>query len=508
MRVLAWVLPLWALPLAAGPAAAAGGAELWGGGLTEIKLDNGLRIAVLERHATPIVYLHFRVFAGSAQEPEGWAGLSRLVDRNFLNGSETLGSRNPAQEKAALEAAEKALAMAPRGTTARERIASQDAEAEAKMLLAKAGALGSRMYFEDVLNENGASGYTSVLNTDSSDYSVSMPAERAELLFRMWGEWLRHPSWRFFYDDRADMKEMLLRRSMQGVAPIASQFYGALFEGHPYAKLGAPMSEFERARVSEAKTFFARYYRPGNIAIAVVGDVTPAEVRAWAEAHLAAVPAGEAAARPREAGKAKGDGAGKTRRTAIRASANPQIWMAWRRPPANATTAAGRYLARQWLAGGPQSWLELRQQETPALLRHQVQESPTDAIEDALVLLLLPASGVSLEALEQASRSMLAGVAGAEIRPEALIPLKKRARAQILRQFEDPERCSTLLTRAIQEYGSTAALGEMLAAIEAAKPEAIRAALEETVMREPDVIATISPVAAAPAAGQAGGGRQ
>ncbi len=61
---------------------------------------------------------------------------------------------------------------------------------------------------------------------------------------------------------------------------------------HPYRNMIGWASEIERLRAKDADKFFHKYYVPGNITIAIVGDVTAAEMKRLAEKYYASIPAG------------------------------------------------------------------------------------------------------------------------------------------------------------------------------------------------------------------------
>ena len=77
--------------------------------VTAFKLANGAQFFVVERPYSPFVAFHLRMRAGVADEPSGRGGLSAMALLNFLEGSESYGTRGLAAEKAALAEAERLL---------------------------------------------------------------------------------------------------------------------------------------------------------------------------------------------------------------------------------------------------------------------------------------------------------------------------------------------------------------------------------------------------------------
>src|SRR5205823_738300 len=74
--------------------------------ITEFTLSNGLKFVVMERHEAPAVSFHTYVRVGSADDTTGHTGLAYLFERVSFTGSETIGSRNWAEERKALDTVE------------------------------------------------------------------------------------------------------------------------------------------------------------------------------------------------------------------------------------------------------------------------------------------------------------------------------------------------------------------------------------------------------------------
>src|SRR5271170_7131014 len=76
--------------------------------VTEFTLANGLHFIVVERHEAPVVSFHTYVNAGSVDDPSGATGIAHMFEHMAFKGTETIGSKNWPEEKAAMEAEEAA----------------------------------------------------------------------------------------------------------------------------------------------------------------------------------------------------------------------------------------------------------------------------------------------------------------------------------------------------------------------------------------------------------------
>src|SRR5450432_103007 len=76
--------------------------------VTEFTLPNGLHFTVCERHEAPVVSFHTYVNAGAVDDPTGKTGLAHMFEHMAFKGTPTIGSKNWAEEKKALDEVERA----------------------------------------------------------------------------------------------------------------------------------------------------------------------------------------------------------------------------------------------------------------------------------------------------------------------------------------------------------------------------------------------------------------
>src|ERR1700682_6223902 len=74
--------------------------------VTEFTLANGLHFILVERHEAPVVSFHTYVNAGSVDDPSGKTGIAHMFEHLAFQGTETIGTRNWADEKKAMDAIE------------------------------------------------------------------------------------------------------------------------------------------------------------------------------------------------------------------------------------------------------------------------------------------------------------------------------------------------------------------------------------------------------------------
>src|SRR5271163_4996163 len=74
------------------------------------KLDNGLTIIICERPEAPVFSFFTHVDAGSVQDPMSKTGLAHMFEHMAFKGTDTIGTRDYADEKVALAKVEDAYA--------------------------------------------------------------------------------------------------------------------------------------------------------------------------------------------------------------------------------------------------------------------------------------------------------------------------------------------------------------------------------------------------------------
>src|SRR6266436_7311735 len=75
--------------------------------ITEFTLANGLHFIIFERHEAPVVSFHSYVNAGSVNDPSGETGIAHMFGHMAFKGTETIGTKNYALEKQAMDEVER-----------------------------------------------------------------------------------------------------------------------------------------------------------------------------------------------------------------------------------------------------------------------------------------------------------------------------------------------------------------------------------------------------------------
>ena len=228
--VAGWVVSPWALAQAASQ--------------THVStLANGLTLLVQPDRRAPTAVHMLWVRAGSMDEVDGLSGVAHVLEHMMFKGTPTVAPGEYSRRVAALG--------------------------------------GSHNAFT---------------SRDATVYHQQVPADQVRAVMALEADRFQNNQW----SDDEFRKEIEVikeeRRQRVEESPRARMFevYNAqVFLAHPYRRpVIGWMSDIESLTPDDVRAFHRRWYVPGNAAVVVVGDVDPAQVRAWAEETYGRIPAG------------------------------------------------------------------------------------------------------------------------------------------------------------------------------------------------------------------------
>lgn len=247
------------------------------------QLDNGLTVIILERHDAPVFSYATMINTGSAQEVPGITGLAHMFEHMAFKGSDRLGTTDWEAERQALARVEetyKAYDSARRAETGRDEAKVKQLEQAWKDAIAAADKFAKGDEFSEVVDRAGGVGMNAFTSSDMTGYFFSLPSNRFELWAFLESERFRNPVFRQFYKERdVVFEERRMRTESNPFGRLIEQYLATAFIAHPYGFPGVGWpSDLHSFSASDAAEFAKKHYVPSNMVIAIVGDVTPAEV--------------------------------------------------------------------------------------------------------------------------------------------------------------------------------------------------------------------------------------
>ncbi len=313
--------------------------------VVEHTLPNGMRLLLVERRDEPSVAGGWVAHVGSANERPGITGITHLFEHMMFKGTPTLGTTDAKRDleiiaeqerlRDQMRAEEVKLRAAwrrgeiddlqkPENQTPRWR----ELEQEFQKLVEEQRRLLVKNEFDRIYTTAGASGMNAFTSEDMTAYFITVPANKLELWMWMESERLFRPVFREFYSERdVVFEERRLRTESTPLGKFEETFNALFWQSHPYKwpVVGWP-SDIPAISKAQADEFFATYYAPANITLALVGDFQQASAVALAERYFGRIPPGRGL--PPDVGTLEVPPIAEKRMNA-EAEANPQVDVVW-----------------------------------------------------------------------------------------------------------------------------------------------------------------------------------
>jgi predicted Zn-dependent peptidase len=263
--------------------------------ITVKTLANGLTVLIYERHEAPVFSFFTQVDAGSAQDPLARTGLAHMFEHMAFKGTTTIGTKDYAAEKVALEKVETAYAVY---IEERDKRVGRDDKKVADLEKAWRDAVKAadqyviNNQFGQIVESQGGEGMNAFTDYDETAYHYSFPINRFELWAYLESERFIHPVMRQFYDERnVVIEERRMRTDSSPTGRLLEQFNTAAFQASQYQRPTVGwMSDLNTFSATDAEAFFHHYYIPSNMVIAVVGDVKASEAMPVIEKYFGRIP--------------------------------------------------------------------------------------------------------------------------------------------------------------------------------------------------------------------------
>ena len=420
--------------------------------VTDVTLENGMRVLVHEDHRAPVMVSQVWYRAGAMDEFNGTTGVAHVLEHMMFKGTQSV----------------------PPGEFSK-RIA----------------AAGGR---ENAFTSRDHTAYFQQMQKDRLELAMQLEADRmANLVIS---------DALFAKEIQVVMEERRLRTDDQPQSVVVERLMATAYQAHPYRRpIIGWMDDLANMTAQDAREWYARWYAPNNATLVVAGDVKADEVLVLARKHFGALPA---RALPPRKPQAEPVQLGE-KRIVVKAPAQlPYLLMAWHAPTLKDWAQDSTPYALQILAGVLSGNDSARLQKT--LVKTQQIAVNASAGYDAVargpgmfMVDATPAPGKSVAALEKAIRDELKrvqrdGVSEAEL---------ARVKAQVI--AADVYQRDSLFYQAMQlgEYAIAGLPPEALAGrvdkLRAVTAKEVQAAAQQWLQDDRLSVAELDPQALKPA---------
>jgi hypothetical protein len=237
---------------------------------------DGSRFLLIPVEGPPVVHWAMATPTGPVEDPPGLDGLALAVARASLHGTWSLGSVDPAKERAALEAVDAAARVGGSALAEAEAAAATLADRNAfSRVLVAAPALGV------ALSDRGACAVLTLATTvDAIGRVAALLVERREraALRGLLEEW------------RTTVEGLRRRYDQDPMAPLRAEAMALVYPGHPLGRAGARPTSDALPDRAVAMQVWQRTQRPERTVHVLVGGFRAAAVRAELERAFSVVP--------------------------------------------------------------------------------------------------------------------------------------------------------------------------------------------------------------------------
>ncbi|MFZ3122917.1 MAG: pitrilysin family protein [Thermodesulfovibrionales bacterium] len=209
-------------------------------GVNEYKLDNGLKVLVIEDHKSPLATFQIWYRVGSRDEPAGKSGISHLLEHMMFKGTPKYGSK-----------------------------------AFSKMVKKNGGV-------DNAFTTKDYTMYYQTLSSDRIDISIELEADRMQNLILDPRE--------FIAERNVVMEERRMRYEDDPQNSLYEEVLAAAFKSHSYHwPVIGWMSDIFSIERSDLLAHYKAYYSPDNAVIVVSGDVKAEEIIKKIEASFGSI---------------------------------------------------------------------------------------------------------------------------------------------------------------------------------------------------------------------------
>jgi predicted Zn-dependent peptidase len=449
--------------------------------LTGFRLDNGMKFIVLERHQAPVVSFLTYADVGGVDEPDGKTGVAHFLEHLAFKGTTKIGTKDYLAEKPLLERLERLDAQI---TTAKAEGKKEEVarlEAEFKQVEAQAAKLVVQNEMGQIVEQAGGVGLNANTSTEATRYFYSFPSNKLELWMSLESERFLEPvlSREFYKEKDVILEERRLRVENSPIGQMVEKFIDAAYKVHPYRRPVIGYDQDIRGLTPEdVQKFFDTYYAPNNLAIAVVGDVNPKEVKRLAETYFGrfqakAKPQSKISVEPKQT---------QTREVSLELPSQPWYLEGYHRPAITHPDNAVYEIISRLLSDGRTSRLykSLVEKQRLALSAQGYSGFPGDKYPNLMFFYALTAPGHTVDELATGLRQEIDNLRTQPVTAAELKRVKTQARADLLRSLDSNMGMAQLLLEYEVKTGSWQNLFKQLDEIAAVTPADVQRVAKAT----------------------------
>lgn len=234
-------------------------------------LDNGLTIILREDHTQPKVFGVVITKAGAKDDPEDATGMAHYQEHMLFKGTETLGTIDWEKEKPHID---KIFELYDQlGQTQNDSV-RKEIQAQINKESIEAGKYSILNETSFLINLMGGTNLNAGTGNDQTLYYNQFPPNQIERWLDLYAERFHKPVFRSFQSELEVVYEEKNMYDDQFFSGLFEAYNRQFFKKHPYGQRSiiGTTDDLKNPSLSKMYKFFQEWYRPGNMALVLVGD--------------------------------------------------------------------------------------------------------------------------------------------------------------------------------------------------------------------------------------------
>lgn len=405
--------------------------------LTEFRLSNGMKFIVLERHQAPVVSFVTYADVGGVDEPTGQTGVAHFLEHLAFKGTTRIGTVDYKAEKPLLDKLEQLDTQIRAAKAAKKTDEVAKLQAQFNSVESQAVKLVKQNELGQIVEQAGGVGLNANTSTEATRYLYSFPANKLELWMSLESERFLEPvlGREFYKEKQVILEERRLRVENSPIGLMIEKFVDAAYKVHPYRRPVIGYDEdIRNLTPANIRDFFATYYVPSNLTIAVVGDVNPTQVKQLAQTYFGRYksrpkPKSQIAVEPKQT---------QTREVTVNFPSQPWYLEGYHRPAITHPDEAVYNIIGRLLSDGRTSRLykSLVEEKRLALAAQGFSGFPGDKYPNLMLFYALTAPGRSVDEVATSLRAEIERLKTEPVTDAELKRVKTQARAELIEALD------------------------------------------------------------------------
>ena len=452
--------------------------------VSEFTLDNDMKFIVLENHEAPVVSFVTYANVGGANEPDGKTGVAHFLEHLAFKGTQHIGTTNYRAEENLLNQLDQLFAQIKAAKASGDEAKVDQLETEFVEVQNQANQYVKQNELGQIVETAGGVDLNAATSADYTVYFYSFPANKLELWMSLESDRFLEPVFREFYkEQQVILEERRLRTDNSPLGKLIEAFLDKAYIEHPYKRPVIGYEEDIRNLSREdVQQFFATYYVPNNLTVAIVGDVDPEQVQQLAQMYFGRYQAKSA---PPEVTQVEPEQS-ETKEVTVEFPSQPVYLEGYHRPALTAPNHAVYEVMAGILSNGRTSRLyqSLVEQKQVALAAQGFSGFPGDKYPNLMMFYAQTAPNRTVDEVATALRAEIERLKTEPVSEQELERVKNQLRADLLRTLDSNMGMAQLLAEYEAKTGSWRNVFEQLKAIASVTAADVQQVAQETFAEE------------------------